>query len=177
MKRSDHPSPILEYWLVRVLPPNERESLLGDFQEIYRDVVNSYGQAYATGWYLFHVLRLVPSFCADTLERNLTMLKNYLHIASRILWKHRGFTFINVMGLAIGLSASLLILQYVSQELSYDTFHEDGDQIYRVRYDRYNEGSLVFKSATTFPDVGPGMVEVFPEVEAAARLLPRYGVV
>ena len=103
------------------------------------------------------------------------MLKSYLTVALRALRRHAGYTVLNLLGLAIGMAASLLILQYVRFELSYDDFHEDADRIYRVRYDFVRDGELVFKSATTFPKVGPALQEEFPEVEANARLYLRYG--
>jgi putative ABC transport system permease protein len=73
------------------------------------------------------------------------------------------------------MAAGLLILKYVTHELSYDDFHEQGDQIYRVRYDFMRDGERVFKSATAFPRVGPAMTRDFPEVEDYARLYFRYG--
>ena len=60
------------------------------------------------------------------------MLKNYLKTAIRNLWRFKGYTFINVMGLAIGMAACMLILLFVKDELSYDTYHENADRIYRV---------------------------------------------
>ncbi|HEX9957127.1 MAG TPA: ABC transporter permease, partial [Fibrella sp.] len=63
------------------------------------------------------------------------MLTNYLKIAWRNLLRHKAFSAINIVGLAIGMAACLLILQYVAFELSYDNFHEKGDRIYRVRQD------------------------------------------
>ncbi|MEM6782153.1 MAG: ABC transporter permease [Bacteroidota bacterium] len=103
------------------------------------------------------------------------MLANYLRVALRALRKHRGYTAINVLGLAVGIAASVLILQYVTYERSYDAFHTDGDRIYRVQYDFLRDGETVFQSATAFPKVGPAMIEELPEVEDAARLFLHYG--
>jgi len=70
------------------------------------------------------------------------MLKNYLLVAFRNLLKNKGFSFINIVGLAIGMAACLLILQYVSYELSFDSFHTKKDRIYRINQDRFNNGKL-----------------------------------
>jgi putative ABC transport system permease protein len=70
------------------------------------------------------------------------MLKNYFLIAFRNLSKNKAFSFINIFGLAIGMAACLLILQYVSFELSYDNFHANKDRVYRVNQDRYDKGKL-----------------------------------
>ena len=70
------------------------------------------------------------------------MLKNYLLVAFRNLSKNKAFSFINIVGLAIGMAACLLILQYVSFELSFDNFNVKKDRIYRINQDRYNNGKL-----------------------------------
>jgi len=103
------------------------------------------------------------------------MFKNYLKTTLRSFLRHKGYTTLNIVGLAIGIAASMLILQYVTSEFSYDNFHTSKDQIYRVEFDAYHNGSLEFKCATNFPRVGPSMKEEFPEVESFARLFLRYG--
>ena len=60
------------------------------------------------------------------------MFKNYFKIAIRNLWRHKAFSFINILGLAVGISACFLIYLYVSFETSYDNFHSKADRIYRV---------------------------------------------
>lgn len=67
------------------------------------------------------------------------MIKNYLTTTVRNILKRKGFSLLNIVGLAIGLSASLLILQYVKDELSYDDFHANADRIYRVQFDAYRK--------------------------------------
>ncbi|MEK6783710.1 MAG: ABC transporter permease [Bacteroidota bacterium] len=64
------------------------------------------------------------------------MFKNYMLTTFRNITRRKGFSILNVLGLSIGLAASLLILQYVKDELSYDSFHENADQLYRVQYPR-----------------------------------------
>lgn len=103
------------------------------------------------------------------------MLKNYLLTTFRNISRRKGFSVLNVLGLSIGLAASLLILQYVKDELSYDDFHEKADRIYRVEFDAYREGKQIFKCATAFPKVAPTMKAEFPEIEDATRLYLRYG--
>ena len=60
------------------------------------------------------------------------MLKNYFLIAVRNLFKSKGFSLINIIGLAIGIAACIVILLFVKSELSYDSFNKKADQIYRV---------------------------------------------
>ncbi len=103
------------------------------------------------------------------------MIKNYLLTTLRNISRRKGFSILNVLGLSIGLAASLLILQYVKDELSYDSFHANADQLYRVQYDRYREGELVFKSATSFPKMAPTLKADYPEIENSCRLYLQYG--
>jgi len=98
------------------------------------------------------------------------MIKNYLLTSFRHLLKQRFFTFLNVLGLAIGLSAFWLIQHYVTYEKSYENFMEHGDNIYRVQLDVYRNGELVYKSSENYAGVGATMKEEFPEVLEYARL-------
>ncbi|MBC7923514.1 MAG: ABC transporter permease, partial [Ferruginibacter sp.] len=104
------------------------------------------------------------------------MLRNYLTIALRNLLRHRAFSFINIFGLAIGMAACLLILQYVRFELSYDRFHERGDRIYRLPAASYlSSGALDYVDAGNSPAAGPALKREFPEVADFVRLNPLYG--
>jgi putative ABC transport system permease protein len=103
------------------------------------------------------------------------MLKNYLLSTLRNITKRKGFSILNVLGLSIGLAASLLILQYVKDELSFDNFHANGENIYRVKYDYYKDGQRVFECATAFNNIGPTLKADYPEVENICRLYLRYG--
>ena len=103
------------------------------------------------------------------------MLKNYLLSTLRNITKRKGFSILNVLGLSIGLAASLLILQYVKDELSFDNFHTNAENIYRVKYDYYKDGERVFECATAFNNIGPALKADYPEVENFCRLYLRYG--
>ena len=102
------------------------------------------------------------------------MLRNYLKIAYRNLLKNKVFSLINILGLAIGIAASLLILQYVSFELSYDDFHEKAERIYRVRFDRIYPDKHD-KSAGLTAAAGPALQEEFPEIEVYTKIWSVYG--
>lgn len=105
------------------------------------------------------------------------MIKNYLLVALRSFVKHRSFTFLNVTGLTLGMVASILILQYVKYEQSFDSFHSRANDIYRVQYDFWQAGKLRFQCAAAVPAVGPALKNNFPEVEGFTRLYPFSGVV
>jgi putative ABC transport system permease protein len=97
------------------------------------------------------------------------MIKNLIKTAYRSLLKNKGFTFINVFGLALGLAACLLIVFYVFDELSYDRYNTKYDRIYRVNTDLKDGGSITH-FAISAPPVGDAMVKEFPEVEKSTRI-------
>ncbi len=96
------------------------------------------------------------------------MIKNYLKIALRNIRKHKGYSFINIAGLAIGVAACLLLFRWVQDELSFDRYHEKADRIYRVISQYEAEGQTRQLAYTSAP-VGPALVNEFPEIEKAIR--------
>lgn len=98
------------------------------------------------------------------------MLKNYFTAVLRYVLRNKGFTLINVLGLAIGMMACMLITQYVLHEFSYDDFHEKKARIYRMQQDRFDNGILATRWAAGCAGIGPDMKANFPEVEAYVRL-------
>ena len=105
------------------------------------------------------------------------MLRNYFKVAFRSILKNKVFSFINITGLALGIAASLLILQYVNYELSYDDYHEKANRIYRVKTNRYNQGELNTEWASGVVSIGHLLNENLPEVEHYARLTSTSGVI
>jgi putative ABC transport system permease protein len=105
------------------------------------------------------------------------MIKNYLKIAWRNILRQRGYSGINIIGLAIGLAACLLILQYVSFELSYENFQVNKDRIYRVQLDRYDNGKLSTQWAAGAYAPGNSFKDAIPEIEDYVKLVGRDPVV
>ncbi|MFC2083607.1 ABC transporter permease [Bacteroidota bacterium] len=97
---------------------------------------------------------------------SLVLLYNYFKIAFRYIRKYKGYSFLNILGLAIGVTCCLLILLYVQFELSYDTYHISSERIYRV----CKSSKTPIKTdlfAPNVTEVAPTLLERFPEVEAA----------
>jgi putative ABC transport system permease protein len=97
------------------------------------------------------------------------MIRNFLKIAVRNLFRRKGYAVLNIFGLAIGISCCLVIFEYVAYEKSYDNFHPNADRIFRVQ-DEDHAGGLVLNCAAAMPGVAPAMKREFPEVENACRL-------
>src|SRR5215471_16326321 len=99
------------------------------------------------------------------------MFKNYFKTAWRNMMRHKAYSGINILGLAIGIAACLLILQYVSFELSYENFQVNKDRIYRVEQDRYDNGKLSTQWAAGAFAVGNSLKAALPEIEDYTKVI------
>ena len=101
------------------------------------------------------------------------MLKSYLKIAFRNLWRHKAFSAINILGLAIGIATCLVIMLFVGHELSYDRFNEKADRTVRVIFRGSIQGEKM-EEAHVMPPVAQTLRADYPEVQEATRLR-QYG--
>jgi ABC-type antimicrobial peptide transport system permease subunit len=97
------------------------------------------------------------------------MIKNYFKIAFRNLWRNKGFSAINIFGLAIGMASAILILLWIQNEMSHDRFHQKIDRIYVMNNRDHFNGKL-HAWATTPKILGPTLKADYPEVEQAVRV-------
>src|SRR6185437_1554588 len=97
------------------------------------------------------------------------MLKNYLLFSFRNLWRHRGFSLLNMIGLTVGMTAFFLVFLYVCFELSYDSFHSKADRIYRIVSDVQTPTGVQHFSGPPVPAT-IGMSRELPEIERTTRL-------
>jgi putative ABC transport system permease protein len=104
------------------------------------------------------------------------MLTSYIKIAFRNFRRQKSYTLLNMVGLSLGMTASLLILQYVKYERSFDRFHSRANDIYRIQYNGWQNGQLSFESAVAVAAAGPALKNNFHEVEEFTRFLPSGGV-
>ncbi len=96
------------------------------------------------------------------------MIKNYIKIAFRSLWRSKAFSAINIFGLAIGIATCLMMLLFVANELSYDRFHEKADRIVRVVFRGSVQGEQM-NEAHVMPPVAQALLADYPEVEQAPK--------
>ncbi len=101
-----------------------------------------------------------------------TMLKNHLKIAYRNFVRHKLYSFINVFGLAIGLSVCMIISLWVMRELSYDHFHEKDDRIYRIERESFRD-NLYSRWPITGVRYKQALIDDFPEIVSAVRFWRR----
>lgn len=176
---NEHPSPpkyalrFLEWFC----PAELYEGIEGDLLERFDEDVELHGKKIARRKF---TMRVFQFFRPGIIFRNrfdfqitdIIMFNNYLMIAYRNVLKNKVFSAINIFGLAIGLATCLFIFQFVSFELSYDTFNENYDRTYRITNDRFQNGKLVQHGTIMYPTIGPTMAKDFPEIELFTRMMP-----
>ena len=173
------------HWVFRLLrwfcPDQLYEEIEGDLIERFKKDVRAIGEKSANRRLVWNTFRF---FRAEIILRNrvsfpllrMYMIANYVKVAFRSFQKQSAFTALNVIGLSVGIAASLLILQYVKYERSFDAFHSRAADIHRIQYNVWHNGRINFESAAAVPAVGPALKENFGEVEEFTRLYPVGGV-
>ena len=104
------------------------------------------------------------------------MIKNYLVIAKRVLLNKTIFTVLNILGLAIGIASSALIFHYIKYEKSFDTYHDNSKNVYRLTYGRLKDNGDDVEFASACPVIAPLLKENFPEIEEIARMAVREAI-
>jgi len=153
-----------EWLLKRCLWSEDRWHRLGDFEEVFQHIAETEDRFHAWKWYWFQVIRSVPELMKNSIYWGGAMFRNYLMIALRNLRSNKVYSFIHISGVAVSIAACFLILKYVSFELSYDRFHENGDDLYRLTNDRYQDGELIQHGVIFYPSVAKTMRADYPEV-------------
>ena len=163
------PPPRIPGWLIRISAWYEDGyAVYGDACEEFYELTETLGARPARRWFWRQGLRAFPAFFLDYAVWRMNMFRNYLKVAFRNIRKQKGYAFINIAGLAIGMAACLLILLWVYDEASFDAYHEKADRIYRLTIDA-NLGRAMSAPLAPTP-AGPAMVRDYPEVVQAARL-------
>ena len=158
--------PKLAEWILRCVYPDRGDfTSVGDFREEYHEVYQSSGPFKANLWYWMQIAKSIPSFIRNKNHWKIVMIQNYLKIALRIIKRHKGYSFINIFGLAIGIACFILIMLYVHFEFSFDRFHKNKNTIYRIYV---HTPGKEFKGndyqAVTPAPLGPALMNECPEV-------------
>ena len=148
----------------------EKSTICGDTEECFHEIVREEGVVKARLWYWQQVMFAVPVLVKNSIHWGGVMFKNYLIIALRNIKKSKGFAFINIAGLAIGLAVFTLIGLYIQFELSYDRFHENIDRMYRVEQ-ILDHGTYKEPSAGCPTPLSQVLVADFPEIEEVTRII------
>ena len=165
--------------------PKLRNHIEGDLMEIFNERIKTDGRQKAERKFIIDVLLLFRPGIIKPVNNydhsnHRDMIANYLKVGFRNILRYKVYSSINLFGLAIGMAASLLIILYISDELSYDHFQKDSDRIFRIVSSGRFQGNE-FKDAVSSPPIAASLVQNVPEVESAVRffwwrMMPmRYG--
>lgn len=162
--------------------PDYYEDIQGDLEELYLDALEITTTKKAEWLYAKEVLLLFrPTIIRPIsfwgLQHTKDMFKNYLKIGFRNLAKHQLYTIIHILGLALGLAAFLLINQYTAFEKSYDNFHPQPNELYRLTTDNVIDDVIQVRDAMSFAPSGKALQEELPEVISATTTFKRRRVI
>ena len=147
---------------------HEKHSIIHDFEETFLEILESHGSFKARCWYWGNALKSVVGYFRLTVSWRFIMLKNHLKIAYRNFVRHKLYSFINVFGLAIGLSICMIISLWVLRETSYDNFHKKADRIYRVERELFRD-NLYSRWPITGGRYKQALIDDYPEIVNAVR--------
>lgn len=142
----------------RLIANGQQASFRDDLTEEFYIRLQSDGQRSALFWLWIHLIRSLPTVVGFQLFWRIIMWKHYLKTSFRMLFKTKGYSSINIFGLAVGFACSMLIGLFVSYELSYDRFHVNADRIFRV---------TMTDEVSTPPAMARALARDFPEIEYA----------
>jgi putative ABC transport system permease protein len=173
------PPQLIHHLLVWFHPEDTLEEVTGDLEELYTYRYQHSGKFQANLLYLLNVLSVLPPFVRKRTKRksyyepsilHRAMLRNYFKIAFRTIAHNKVYSGINVLGLSIGLAAAMLIMLYTKDEVSYDRFHTNNPNIYRITDNRINPNGVseeLVSSTGIFP--GPVFAVSIPEIQKFVR--------
>jgi len=141
----------------------EQRTLTGDLDELYSEIAREKGRMRAFFWYGGQILNACPLFLVNSFFWRWSMFQNYLKISLRNIQRNKGYSLINIAGLAIGIACCTLIMLWVQDELSYDRFHENASDLYAATF---SNGSTVTPTA-----LANFLKSTYPEIIHASRFV------
>jgi putative ABC transport system permease protein len=165
-------------WLLKTFGhPDTSEEVEGDLLELYAYWAETVGKRKANWRYYLNALKLLrplavqksaPQYVSPSFL-SATMFRNYLKIAWRNLVLHKAFTAINIIGLAVGLATCLMIVLFITHELSYDRYHAKAERTYRMLI-HGKIGGKELKAAYVSVPAGPALLHDYAGIEKMTRL-------
>jgi len=151
------------------------EEVQGDLHEWFYKRVERQGIIKARLLYFLDVIRFFRTYRIKSITEvsnksiRLDMFSNFVKTSLRNFRKHKGYAFINLLGLVVGISSCLFILVYLNDEYKYDQQHSKGSRIYRLNVDIKSETGLL-KLAVSSGRMGPGLKDQYPDVVDYVRI-------
>jgi len=166
--------PVIAAWILKhILPAYDSEYLLNDYEYLYHSLLREKGKYSACFWYWCQLLISFFPFLKHSLYWGTVMFKSYFKTALRNIKRQKGYSFINIMGLAIGMACCILMLLWVQDEISYDKFHDNFDYLYRVTVEETTGDKITHMPSAPYP-LGPSLQNDYPEVIDYCRYTGGY---
>lgn len=164
--------------LQKVCPTDLIEEVEGDLYEAYQWRISEHGASYAHRKYILEVLRCLRYYRVNIQTQNngLMLLKNYFKTGLRFLWKTKGYSSLNILGLALGIAVCWLAYIFVTDEHSFDGYHENSDRIYRNTASIKSQGREDMLAGASYI-MGDEFGANIPEIEMAARFKSGFGLI
>ena len=152
-----------------LLEDEDYAEVVSNFEEAFLFRVEEKGVFKASLWYWFILFKSIPIFTFEKVYWRIAMIKNYFKIVVRNIRKYKGYSFINIFGLTVGIACSLFIFLWVQDELNFDRFHEKSDNLYRAIMQHHFSGGDELTTVWSPPPLAPALKEEVPEILNAAR--------
>ncbi len=169
----NHPPRLAEWCFSKLFTEYPDYSVLGDLTEEFEHHAETRGLTFAHIWYWFQLFRCLPSWTDNSVYWGSKMFVENTRLAIRNLVRHKWFSLINILGISVGLSCSMIIILYVVNELSYDTYHPGYERIYRIGQHRSIPLGDFWWAETNGPVAG-AIRENYPQVESVAHAFPYF---
>jgi putative ABC transport system permease protein len=170
MTKKTTQAPIVAKWLFdHMIRSEEKSTVIGDIEEFFFEIAEKRGSLRAKLWFWSQLLISLPLFIKNSIYWRIVMFRNTIKITFRNILKHKGYYFINMAGLSIGIVCFILIALFIQDELSYDRYHEKADRIYRAGV-RAVWADNEFHGVVSPAPFSKALVTEYPEVEVSTRL-------
>ena len=162
--------------LQHVCPPDLIEEVEGDLYEAYQWRISERGLLYARRKYIWEVMRCLRYYRikVQTQNNGLMLLQNYFKTGLRFLWKTRGYSSLNILGLALGIAVCWLAYIFVTDEYSFDGYHANADRIYRIT-SSMSSGDRSDSFAGSSYLMGQEFPAHVPEIAKSSRFKSGFG--
>jgi len=170
MKDDNFQPPGISRWILEKLMRSEDlKHRLGDFEETFCSIARRKGFKKARGWYRKQLFKSMPGLLSNSFYWNCIMFSNYLKTAIRNLIRYKSYSCITIAGLAVGMACTIILVMWIQDELSFDKFHANRDNLYRVIQQQDVSGQIDRIAITQSP-LGNALKREFPEILEAARI-------
>jgi putative ABC transport system permease protein len=163
------------------VPEYDWHYFFNSIDEVYGGLRQSRGKWVANIWYWAQLGKSLPKLVANAVGGHKAMFNNYFKTGLRNIRRHKGYSALNIMGLAVGLAVCILIFLWVQEELSYDRFHVNANRIFRMIEFEYLSNGEVLAYSQQGPELAAVLKSDFPEIEESTRFdtmsnrLVRFG--